>query len=163
MMSCSEAIRLGAMLKPQSYGAMSGRHRTHTCALEAALDAVGSRLPWSRAFLLWPVLQCPVRLGTDPPSRTGARREHVVVVGRATQARALLDEAYFQRDRARPSSFVLPLEPAVLSLDSVVVKLNDRYHWTREEIADVVERVEQGQVTQTGVHAEEPEHQLTAP
>jgi hypothetical protein len=33
-----EAIRLGAMLKPQSFG---GRTKDHSCALQAACDAIG--------------------------------------------------------------------------------------------------------------------------
>jgi len=124
MMSCSEAIRLGAMLKPQSYDGMSSRNRT--CALEAALDAVGSPLHWSEAVLLWRVLACPVRL-------------------------------------LWPLCGVLSLGSKVLRLESAVVRLNDRCHWTREEIADVVERVEQAQGTQTEVHAGEPEHQRISP
>ncbi len=50
-MRLSEAIRLGAMLKPQGRGAIIGA-RGRTCALGAALDAIGALTDeWDQARL----------------------------------------------------------------------------------------------------------------
>jgi hypothetical protein len=71
-MKMSEAIRLGAMLKPQGFGGKSVRSATVSCALGSALDALGVerqstgaahahlvRLwPWSDRKLAYPT--CPV-------------------------------------------------------------------------------------------------------
>ena|SRR3990167_9521223 len=62
-MRLSEAIRLGAMLKPQGGGCESIRSITHSCALGAALDAVGVEMryrsgngAYERVVELWPWL-----------------------------------------------------------------------------------------------------------
>ena len=65
-MKLSEAIRLGAMLKPQNhgFGAIDS-----TCALEAACEATGLE-HWSFTDRIWPWLQkgvhCPVTGCTHP-------------------------------------------------------------------------------------------------
>lgn len=54
-MQLSEAIRLGSMLKPQATGRVS--KNGGTCALGAALEAVGERTGegWFRVYDLWPI------------------------------------------------------------------------------------------------------------
>ena len=72
-MKLSEAIRLGAMLKPQGTGAKSaGKHARATCAIGAALDAVSAERNEVSAYTvlmdLWPVAMavadCPVSTAT---------------------------------------------------------------------------------------------------
>ena len=54
-MKLSEAIRLGAMLKPQGHGRID--RGGSTCALGAALEAVGERMDrgWFPVYDRWPV------------------------------------------------------------------------------------------------------------
>lgn len=61
-MKLSEAIRLGAALKPQGFGTLDTNG--HTCAIGAALDAVGqldravnTAMPYEVAQNLWPILR----------------------------------------------------------------------------------------------------------
>lgn len=61
-MKLSDAIRLGSMMKPQAHGRLL--HEGATCALGAALDAVGqlntalgSVMPYEVAANLWPILR----------------------------------------------------------------------------------------------------------
>lgn len=53
-LTLSEAIRLGAMLKPQGFGLTFGEA---TCALGAALEAVGAttQADWMPVYRLWPI------------------------------------------------------------------------------------------------------------
>lgn len=58
-MRLSEAIRLGAMLKPQGFGSSSMYDPRRSCALGAASDAVGLALDsyrWLRLAKIWPQL-----------------------------------------------------------------------------------------------------------
>jgi hypothetical protein len=55
----SEAIRLGAMLKPQGFWSLLTADG-HTCALGAALDAIGASPSHFDEFLRWPVLTSSV-------------------------------------------------------------------------------------------------------
>lgn len=119
-MEMSEAIRLGAMLKPQHHGDMRGsvrvktrvpgwrgsvlRHtvttlETGTCALGAALDAIGeSNARFMSVASMWPwTLAVLVR---NP--MTGERRDVL----------------------------------------NTIWRLNDCHNWTRERIADWVETIE---------------------
>lgn len=60
-MKLSEAIRLGAMLKPQGFGACLWDGRT--CAMGAAYDAIGGLgviddgKGWGKALAVWPSLR----------------------------------------------------------------------------------------------------------
>jgi hypothetical protein len=107
-MKLSEAIRLGAMMKPQAYhsGAWDGK----SCALRAAADALGI-----------PDLQC---------ARSGPQ---------------VLN--YYELQQRWPRLAEQADCPACCcrhgSLLSVVFHLNDSYRWTREQIADWVEQIEQ--------------------
>lgn len=65
-MKLSEAIRLGAMLKPQGFGrATTGPRATATCALGAAYQASGSQHSWGSLCQHFPILsrlewvECP--------------------------------------------------------------------------------------------------------
>lgn len=127
-MTLSEAIRLGAMLKPQYHGHMRGIVRTQTrvpgwrgsvlkrtmttmgigtCALGAALDAIGeSNARFMSVASMWPwtwttLVRNPV---------TGERREVL----------------------------------------NTIWRLNDVHDWSRERIADWVEQIE-------AQHAPQPE------
>lgn len=70
-MKLSEAIRLGAMLKPQCREHLS--YHGATCALGAAADAIGCldvhkyHHGWNAFYATWPILQTPV----DPPASLG--------------------------------------------------------------------------------------------
>lgn len=69
-MKLSEAIKLGAMLKPQNHGGQMIRDG-HTCALAAALDAIGklrlreTQADYDALYSEFPILKktatCPVR------------------------------------------------------------------------------------------------------
>jgi hypothetical protein len=66
-MKLSEAIRLGAMLKPQGFGLGSGNPRAEaTCALGAAYEAARVTGSWPSLLLVFPQLKhieelaCPV-------------------------------------------------------------------------------------------------------
>lgn len=54
-MKLSDAIRLGSMNGPQAFGETRNR-RGGTCALGAALDAIGKRLEYHHALEFWPLL-----------------------------------------------------------------------------------------------------------
>lgn len=62
----SEAMRLGAMLKPQAFGVFHSWRSQGTCAQGAALDAVGELMFYAGAafamkmamYRLFPILRC---------------------------------------------------------------------------------------------------------
>lgn len=88
MMKLSDAIRLGAMIRPQGFGSyFDGK----SCALDAAYEAAGGTF-WTLEAQ-WGLLSCVLH----------------------------------------------PVDKAVFTLHYVVTSLNDRYRWTREDIADQVE------------------------
>lgn len=109
-MKFSEAIRLGAMLKPQGFRSIAANERT--CAFGAAYEAVGILT----AFL-----------GTKDYDR---RRD--LVYGAFPIIPKLPHKCFVCR------AFALP--------DGVIVThLNDQHRWTREQIADWIEKIEQQQ------------------
>jgi hypothetical protein len=61
-MPLSEAIRLGAMLTPQTHGSFFRKRgqQVETCALGAAFDAVGANVSPFLSCKLWPILDVPV-------------------------------------------------------------------------------------------------------
>ncbi len=72
-MRLSEAIRLGATMKPQCYGYFyRGDERTSSCAIGAACDAIGVHPDNISVMQVWPVttilngIPCPVPGCTRP-------------------------------------------------------------------------------------------------
>lgn len=112
-MKLSEAIRLGAMLRPQGFGCTAFVRSDESCALGAALEAVGKRsveYDGEKAFMVvkdeWPILETFVETPT----------------------------AAFRQVRLRPKQ---------IQFTDAVWRLNDIGKLTREQIADWVESVEQ--------------------
>lgn len=112
-LTLSEAIRLGAMLKPQAFHELYSPTSGGSCALGAAADALGlldteaggyksGLVPESWKWALRPA-ECPL-CGTD-------FRLAPLIARREVQA--------------------------------VIVHLNNFHRWTREQIADFVETLEQ--------------------
>lgn len=135
-MRLSEAIRLGAMLKPQGFGdlwtggvrAVEGRlvdTPVHSCALGAAWDALGCG---------W---RDPLK---DPPPAICAFLNQPAIC-----------PSCFLRRRA--------------NLGQIVAHLNDHHRWTRERIADWVESQEARAAVSMGdasdPHAVHPGHLAT--
>jgi hypothetical protein len=126
-MTLSEAIRLGAMWKPQKFGGPNHqlKDETHTCALAAAAEAVGQHmLSVYEPHWLWPW------------STVIPKNRYV---------------------RPCPACGYAWLEGSTcaIAVIHVIAHLNDRHHWTREAIADWVETVEPREV-QVSVDALEP-------
>jgi hypothetical protein len=107
----SEAIRLGAMLKPKGYGNGAMAHgAAATCALGAAAEAAGLKLKdsdYKAVIARWPLL-----------------RQQVVMPG----------------ERSRRIDFC-----------AAICDLNDHYGWTREQIGDWVETIENQQDEKTAI------------
>jgi hypothetical protein len=113
-MRLSEAIKLGAMLRPQRFGPPSGRVplalEPASCALAAATEAVGNEsLNISRDSERWPIL---VRLTACPACRQRAPHDRLISDG------------------------------APWPLSIIIVELNDQHRWTRERIAAWVATLE---------------------
>lgn len=114
-MKLSEAIRLGALLKPQGFGSRSGHSAAeHTCAMGAACEAAGleTYLTYDAMLTAWPFLKaqrmCPCPDGQPYDS--------------AVSCRQLFSGTHTTID--------------------LLWHLNDGHKWTREAIADWVESVE---------------------
>ena len=82
-MKLSEAIRLGAMLKPQWFGFADSFGNTRTCAIQAAFDAIGqlgNRIP---AFHFWPIVKldavCPESCCIAGLSDDGVGLDNVII------------------------------------------------------------------------------------
>lgn len=106
-MRLSEAIRLGAMLKPQGFGDYWTRGGRATCAIGAACEASGiSFADYLRS--------APVATFEQRHDANGDRRECPACSVRRSQ----------------------------YSMTALVIHLNDDHHWTREQIADLVETIE---------------------
>ena len=102
-MKLSDAIRLGAMLKPQAVRSWNG------CALGVAMNAAGVEMPHSaELFRLWPWLSGVV-LAEHPV--TGERRSIVSIIYNLNDARLW--------SRERIANWVATIEPAEQSLDFV--------------------------------------------
>ncbi len=109
-MKLSEAIRLGAMLRPQSFGIGSDEHGD--CALGAAVRAAG----------------CPVHAARDGDMSTREERPGVAMV--SVDFPIEWNLAYFS---------TCPECAETLPRYSLIPHLNDKHRWTREQIADQVE------------------------
>lgn len=112
MLKFSEAIRLGAMLKPQAFGKL--QDAGGSCAYGAALDACGiqdqDNVTEQQLCELFPITtapaSCPVcGLHLEPQPEPWQIRE-------------------------------------LKTVDEVITHLNDWHRWTRERIADFVETLE---------------------
>lgn len=102
--SFSEAIREGSKLNPQGFFALE--HQGKTCAIGAALSAIGYAdigEAWPSAAEMYPYLS--TRAGRDCP--------------------------------------VVECEEFHLRIYGVIAHLNDEHRWTREAIADWLEREEE--------------------
>lgn len=105
----SEAIRLGAMLKPQGYQLY--QRNGASCALGAAMDALGIQAEeqMSSAFTEFATLRlCTHEVAEFPPGCS--------------------DECRWSHP---------------FRMGDLIVHLNDDHRWTREQIADWVETIEQ--------------------
>lgn len=119
-----EAIRLGAAMKPQAFGLLLSLDKQRTCAYGAALDAVG--------------------LLTDENLRAV---RYIDGIGDHGQGFALLMDATQRMRSLFPftlSSIACPLccRDAVESPISLVTHLNDHHRWTRNQIADFIQPIE---------------------
>ena len=121
-MKLSEAIRLGAMMKPQAFGDLIGAHGG-TCALMAALEAAGipqtqyegtGRVSNGREQVASPRLVWVIP----------AEWRSVMHAKHATCPECGSDQVYI--------GYLIP-------------HLNDAHYWTREQIADFVESIEKQQ------------------
>ena len=122
-MKLSEAIRLGAMLRPQgfeSFGLDLGNGQRVTCALGAAAEAIGSQ---SLTWQFYAVNNREVAEDLD------------AVFGEILNARHRRCPVKGCRTRRIPAG--------------VIVHLNDGHRWTREQIAEWVETIENGNVNRS--------------
>ena len=121
-MKLSEAIRLGAMLKPQAFGIMF--NNGGTCALGAAADALGRLDDIDREVV-------PFMSEIWPPEWNIS-----------TQLGGNLAAIILSKERIRCPDCTRIYH----AVGSVVMHLNDFHCWTREAIADWVETTEQATV-----------------
>lgn len=131
-MRLSEAIRLGAMLRPQA------RHdymRTgRSCAIGAALEAIG----------------IPLRNRADDDFERTNEHE-------AIQELRLRPEFHEWGKLEKPANRICPgCGRTPDSVSGVIIELNNQHGWTRERIADWVEGVEHEPVPLEPVAEEAP-------
>lgn len=124
-MRLSEAIRLGAVLRPQAFGSFLNVSDGSTCAAGAAMEAIGEL--------------------KDGNISEADIKKYFPATG------WLVADPY-------PEDAGEPAEPLI----DVIFHMNDGWRWTREKIADWVERLENERTgnerapDRTGVPAEEP-------
>lgn len=142
-MTLSEAIRLGAMLKPQAFGVghewrvkpgVRGglEFEEATCAFHAALDAH----PCGTKRITGEESTRPLRGALVAPDRDGTI-EVIDVPGHW-----LIVLASFQTCPACPT-YIGSRRPTF----NLIAHLNDDHRWTREAIADWVETIEAAQAS----------------
>ncbi len=124
----SEAIRLGSVIRPQTFGAIYSwvgpGYKAKTCALGAALEACGC-LKRSRR----------IAGKNEKDTRGNVLPEGTMI----TSYRRWPDNLW--RILCLPAKDPCPCG-FTGRLIEVIPHLNDTHHWTRQEIADFVERVE---------------------
>lgn len=109
-MKLSEAIRLGSMLGPQLQGRTYGEHNNGTCALGAALLAIGiTRESYSVALTYFPVTSYRVRL-VDAPVHIESDDASVCAL---TVIRTLNDEYHWTREQI--AAWVETIEPQTVA------------------------------------------------
>lgn len=121
-MKLSEAIRLGAMLKPQAFGEVNSSKGT--CALGAAFEAAGLPIQYGAAVG-----------GLNTRSHLGPAMCHVIV-----------PQAWF--DLLEQQVVTCPECSFNNAISEVIPHLNDHHKWTRERIADWVATIEAQQEQQ---------------
>lgn len=136
MMKLSEAIRLGATIRPQTHGCFHTPGGRRSCALGAAKEAMGL-VPHP----LKTAKQCRQRDGSLVIYPIGSMVFDWPVEWRAT----FVTVAYCP----------VPGCTCLGTVKSIIAHLNDDHRWTRERIADVVASVEvsQAQPAVDAVHA----------
>lgn len=129
MMKLSDAIRLGALLRPQAFGRLFDADERATCALGAAYEAIGE-------------LDRFLEIDADP---TAASME-------------LLEPAFKVLTAWGTGQFVTCPGPqqVQMQLGAAITTLNDHHKWTREQIADWVETLEAGDHEPVTKAASEP-------
>lgn len=126
-MRLSEAIRLGAMLRPQAYGELhtnpGSGHKASTCALGAALEATGHTYKKVKVF----------------PAGSRDRQGNDVSGESGVQLRGDWPENWKETFRTMVCN---PETGVQMMLHRVITDLNDVHRWTREKIADWVQTQE---------------------
>ncbi len=130
-MKLSEAIRLGAMMKPQAFGTWFDGEGT--CATGAALDAMG--------FL------------GNPEAFPSREIEEVLIAPYLASPQFKRHSAELGGNRKRPCRC-----NGKDGVGPIMVHLNNRHRWTRERIADWVETIENAQTQTADVPAVEVSH-----
>ncbi len=121
MMTLSEAIRLGATLKPQTHGHFHTPAGRRTCALGAAIEALGLK-------------------ATPSPNGTASNR----VTGELQECS--MSYRWPEEWWAIVNILVpCPVCSDVRYLLLMIPHLNDEHRWTREQIAEFVQNVEKAQ------------------
>lgn len=119
-MKLSEAIRLGAMHGPQIFGSEFSQDGSQgTCALGAAIIAIGAK-------------GVPCKF-PDPNNNARQQREGVPMLVVTLPWHILSVEQHC------PDCFWKIARP----IHRLIAHLNDHHRWTRQEIADWVETIEQ--------------------
>ena len=128
-MRLSEAIRLGAMLRPQAYGGFyqsfkypDGSSVVGSCALGAAAEAIGAVAK-----------VCGFGYDHDPLRRIG--KNWPSAIGTIAACPCCQDETVALVFAGTRRQFRLR---TVVNVISAVSHLNDRHRWSREQIADWV-------------------------
>lgn len=144
-MRLSEAIRLGAMTRPQAFGALSksrrvsgwrglllGQREMTTCAIGAAIEAGG--------------------IGTKPYTATAdyeGWRGSKVKAGATVQVLDIPQSWENVWNSCHPCPMDCCASLVFESVSRLIPHLNDVHGWTRERIADWVESVERKQESAT--------------
>lgn len=118
-MRLSEAIRLGAMLRPQEYSVLFDVSTGRSCALGAAAEAIGMLdITETNRF---------VNGVKAPQAWMWVKR-----IAACPECGPMFACHYDKRD-----------------VQSVIIHLNNQHRWTRERIADWVESIERSQEADT--------------
>ncbi len=135
-MKLSNAIREGAKLKPQCFESLYDK--TGTCALGAAVDfaVCGIERFYTTAYLE------KYHLYDEKDSADDALDTACTVIPALTQPKIPLDES-IKRYATLPFDCKVCGDEKFAFIESYLVHLNDWHLLTREEIADIVEKLEQ--------------------
>lgn len=123
--TCSEAMRLGAMMKPQGIGA--ALHEGKTCALGAAADAIGALNGVEKALDIEP------RTLPWPWIYDGAGVECPECGGRCVNALNVIVHLndWHKWTRERIADFIATIEPQETQTPQAVALLAEPSHATR--------------------------------
>ena len=131
-MRLSEAIRLGAMMKPQAFGSeTNGLWSKPTPTLGLTYKIADLSCAWQAAFDAEGLSKVPVT-NQRPGLRGGMPATHTVIV----------PDQWFQMVELNQEC----PQCAIADLGyRIIAHINDQHHWTRERIADWVETIENAQ------------------